>query len=140
MIAELAQRHRVQDLVQRAEAAGQRHERIGRLDQLLLAIEHRRRDPQLAEVDLADLAVEQSLRDDAQDRTAGRLRAARGHPHQPDVAAAVDQPPAAAADRGAELPGGGGWAGSLPVREPQKTATLKGVPPVPTSEEPPVTN
>ena len=46
-------------------------------DQLLLALEHRRGDAQLGEVVLADLAVEQPLRDDAQHRAA-RRQAPRG--------------------------------------------------------------
>ena len=43
VVAELAQRHDVEDLVERAQSARQRHERVRLRDQELLALEHGRR-------------------------------------------------------------------------------------------------
>ena len=99
VVAELAQGHDVEDLVERAEPARQCDERVGFARSELLALEHGGGDAQLGQVALADLAVEQPLRDDAQDRAAGRQGGAGGDAHQADLAAAIDQAPAAAPDR-----------------------------------------
>ncbi len=105
VITQLAQGDRVEDLVERAETARECHERVGLVDQVGLALEHRGGDPQLGQVALADLAVEQPLRDDAEDRPARVERGTGDHTHEADLAAAIDEPPTVRGDRRAD--GGG---------------------------------
>ena len=62
MVAELAQRHRVQDLVQRPEAARQRtNASAASISSALRS--NMVGDPQLGQIALADLAIEQPLRE-----------------------------------------------------------------------------
>jgi aryl-alcohol dehydrogenase-like predicted oxidoreductase len=109
--AELAPRVDLDQLLERADAARQRHERVRQLRHLGLALVHRADDLELGQVGMADLAVDQRLRHDA-DRLAARGQHGVGdHAHQADLAAAVDEPDAARGELGGEGAGAVGVGG-----------------------------
>ena len=88
--AELGPGRDLEELLERPEAAGQRHERVRQLGHLRLALVHRVDDPQVAQPGVGDLAVDQRLRDHADHLGAGRERRVGHDAHQADVGAAVD--------------------------------------------------
>ena len=104
--AELRPGHLLDQLFQRADAAGQRDEGVGALEHDALALVHVARDDQLLRVAAGVLAVGQEFRDDA-----GHLAAVVEHrlgdrAHQADRAAAIDQADAVLGQDGSERPRG----------------------------------
>jgi hypothetical protein len=89
--AELRPREDLEQLVERAEAAGQRHERIGELAHRGLALVHRADDAQLGQAGVGDLPVDEGARDDADDAPSRRERRVGRLAHQADARPAVDE-------------------------------------------------
>jgi len=79
-------------LIQRAQAPGQGDEGVGQVEHPALARVHAVRDQQFGQPVMRHLPLRQELRDHADDLAAGGQRAVRHRTHQPDAAAAVDQP------------------------------------------------
>ena len=77
---------------QRADAAGQGDERVGALEHDLLAGVHVGRDDQLVRLGHGVLARHQELGDDAGDLAAVFEHGLGDGAHQPDGAAAIDEP------------------------------------------------
>ncbi len=90
--AELLPGHLLDQFLQRADAAGQRHERIGVLEHQPLALVHVGRDDHLLNTRQHIFARPQKIRNDAGHQAAVIQRAFRDRTHQPDRAAAIDQP------------------------------------------------
>ena len=105
MPAELRPGHLLDQLFQRADAAGQRDERVRQLEHLLFAFVQVARDDQLAAVERA-LALGQEVRDDAGDLAAVVEHGFGKLAHQADRAAAVDQADAVLRQDFAEGAGG----------------------------------
>jgi hypothetical protein len=110
VVAELLPRPRLEQLLQRAEAAGQRHEGVSGLGHLQLALVHGVDDAQLLDAAMAQLARDEAARDDAQHLAAGGQRGVGDLAHQAGMAAAVDEAMAALAEGGTERAGGLGVA------------------------------
>ena len=102
VVAELAPGPDLVQLLQRADAAGQGDEGVGALGHHLLAHVHGRHHVQFVQAGVADLALHQAFGDDADHAAAGGQRGVGHLAHQADLAAAVDQLPAARADGLAE--------------------------------------
>jgi len=102
VVAELLPRPGLEQLLQRAQSAGQRHEGVGGLRHLKLALVHGVDDSQFLDAAVAQFAGDEPARDDAQHLAAGGQRGVGHLAHQPGVAAAVDQPMAALAEGRAE--------------------------------------
>src|SRR5450756_1374277 len=92
MVAELAPRHDLEELVEREEAS--RHLRHSRL-----ALVHRRDDVEMREAAVRDLLFREACRDDAVDGRALLERRVREDAHEPDAPAAVHEARADASDR-----------------------------------------
>jgi hypothetical protein len=92
----------LEELLERARAAGQHHERVAQLGHPHLALVHVRDDLEARQVVVSDLLVDERLGDHSDHLAARRAARARHRAHQPDVAAAVDQSEAGAGDRGAD--------------------------------------
>ena len=90
MQAELRPRQLLEQLVERAEAAGQRGEAVRELGHQRLPLVQRADDVQLRQAAVRELAVDERLRDHADHLAAGRERSVGDGAHQPDPAAAVD--------------------------------------------------
>ena len=106
------------ELLQRAQAAGQRHERVGELVHRLLALVHGAHLDELRQPRVRDLVADQMARDHADHLPAGRQRGVRQHTHQPDGGAPVDHRDAVAREQFAERPGGVGEIRPGPGRRP----------------------
>ena len=78
--------------LQRADAAGQGHERVRAVEHDLLAGVHVGRDDQFVRVGHGVLARHQELRDDAGDLAAVIEHGLGDRAHQADRAAAIDEP------------------------------------------------
>ena len=91
MQAELRPGPGFEQLVHRADAAGQREECIRQIAHQELALGHRAHHVQLRQAGVADFAVDQHLRDHADDATAGRQRCIGERSHEADAPAAVDE-------------------------------------------------
>ena len=92
-------------LLQRAQAAGQRDEPVGQVGHLGLAFVERADDLQLGQAGVGQLAIDEPARDHADDlaaRSQGRIGQGA---HQPDPAAAVDDPDAALREARPDGPG-----------------------------------
>ena len=120
MLVELRPGHHLDDLLERADAAGERDEGVGALEHDALPLMHVGGDDQLRHLLQHHLAVLEELRDDA-----GHL-AAMGHDgagddaHQPDRAAAIDEADAGLGHVAAEPFGGARHIpASLPSFDPQ---------------------
>ena len=107
VVAELLERHDLQDLLQRAQAARQRHEGVPAGVHDGLAVAQPLRDDQLGHVAVPHAQVQEGLGDHAGGLTAMRQHRARQRAHEPHAAPAVDEPPAAPGELGAQLLGGG---------------------------------
>ena len=92
------------------DAAGQRHERVGELGHLRLALVHGVDLDEPGQAPVCDLAVDQLARDHADDLAAGGQRGVGDQAHQPDPRAAVHDADAAVdqslgqGDRGLAVP------------------------------------
>jgi hypothetical protein len=82
------------ELLERAEAARERHERVGHLGEPCLALVHRRDDVEPREAMMRHLALDEMARHDADDLAPRRQRAVSERAHQPRIAAAVHDAPA----------------------------------------------
>ena len=91
VVAELRPGQRLEQLVERAVAAGERDEGVRQLGHLRLALVHRLDDVQPGEPPVHHFPLEQAPRRDAGNRHALGERRLRQHPHQPDAAAAVHE-------------------------------------------------
>ena len=92
----------LEEFLQGAEAARQNREGVGPLEHLQLALVHGLDDDGFGERRMARLALQQEVRDDADD-SATRIEGGIGHQaHQPDTAAAIDQRYALAGQQAAE--------------------------------------
>ena len=86
----------LEELLERADAAGQRDEGVGELGHERLALVHGADHPQVVEAGVADLAVEDRLGDDADDLAArGARRVGQRRPSSRRLRAAVDDAHAA---------------------------------------------
>ena len=99
---------RLDDLLERPEAAGQGDEGIGQLGHPRLALVHRLDDLQLREAAVADLARPQRARQDADDLAPRVQRRVREDAHEPDARAAVHHADAAPREDPGDLRGGVG--------------------------------
>src|SRR5262247_2068678 len=106
--AELRPREDLEGFLERAEASGQRDEAVDERGHGGLALVHRADDAQLGEPRVRELARNERLRDDSDRFAAGLEHRVGDDAHQPDGAAAVDQPELARDQLGAEAPGRGG--------------------------------
>ena len=102
---ELVPRQQLERLVERAEAAGQGDEPVGQLGHPGLALVHRVDDLQRGHAEVGDLGPHELVGDHADDLAAVLEGGVGDGTHQPDVAAAVHEPEAAAGDRRAEALG-----------------------------------
>ena len=102
MQAELRPRQLLEQLVERAEAAGQRREAVRELGHQRLALVQRADHVQLGQAAVRELAVDERLRDHADHLAAGRERPFGDGAHQTDAAAAVDDADPAGGCGGAE--------------------------------------
>jgi hypothetical protein len=91
VLADLAQREHLEQLVERAEAARQHQEGVGARHQLALAARHVVDDEQLGEPRMRQLAGDHAVRDHADHAPARAQRRVGQHAHQPDRRAAVHQ-------------------------------------------------
>ena len=98
MVTELAPRPDFEQLLEGADATGQREKRVAAFGHHHLALVHGLDDMQLVQPGVAELARHQRLRDHADDRRAGGERRIGHDAHQPGTPAAVDELPAAPAD------------------------------------------
>ena len=100
MQAELLPREQLEQLVERAGAAGERDHGVGELGHQRLALVHGLDDVQLGQAGVGDLVLDQPRRDHADHRAAGGERGVGERAHQPDARAAVDElePPRRRAD------------------------------------------
>src|SRR5690606_12146219 len=112
--AEHPRRPHLEQLLQRADAAGQHEERVGPGVHLALALAHVGRDDQLVGVAVGDLDVDEDLRDDADGPAAGGAGCAGDLAHAGDGGAAAHQGVAAPGQLGPDL---GGQAQVLVVDE-----------------------
>ncbi len=92
VLAELEPGELLDQLLERADAAGQRDERVGALEHLAFALVHVARDHHIPRAFERVLARHQKIGDHPGDLTAGIHRRVRDRAHQPDPAAAIDQP------------------------------------------------
>ena len=92
----------LEQLLERADAAGQGEERVGQIGHHRLALVHRVDDVQRRHAGMADLARHQRLRDHAGHLAAGRQHLVGDDAHQADVAAAVDEVVPALGQRAAQ--------------------------------------
>ena len=99
---------RLDDLLERPDATGQRDEGVGQLGHPRLALVHRLDDLQPRETLVADLARPQRARQDADDLAARVQRGVREDAHEPDARAAVHDADAASREDRDELRGGVG--------------------------------
>src|SRR4051794_6793248 len=106
MQAELRPREDHEKLLERADPAGERDERVGEVGHQRLALVHRAHDAQVGDALVADLEVEDRLRDDADDLAAGLERRVGDRAHHADLPAAVDEAHAALGERPAGARGG----------------------------------
>ena len=102
VIAELAPRPDLEQLLEGADAAGQRQERIASLGHHHLALVHRLDDVQLGQAAVAEFAAHEGFGDHADRGGTGGERRVGDHAHQAGAPAAVDKLPAAVADFGAD--------------------------------------
>jgi hypothetical protein len=122
--AELRPRPLLSELFERSRSAGKGQEGIGAVGHEHLPLVHRVDEDQLGQVLVDGFARLQRPRDDARDLRPGGEGGIRHRAHQADVAAAVDQRHAGAADRRAD------GARRLDVdrvearEDPQKTVTV----------------
>ena len=100
--AELAPGQHLEDLLHRAEAAGQGNEAIGQIEHAALAFVHGFDDFELGQAAVGHFPLGQLARDDADHFAAGFQRGIGDGAHQADVAAAVDQLQAVGGDASAE--------------------------------------
>jgi hypothetical protein len=99
MQAELRPGPRFEQFVHRADAAGQGEERVGQIAHEELALRHRADDVQLRQTCMPDLAIDQHLRNHADDAAAARQRRLGERAHQTDAPAAVHEREAALRDQ-----------------------------------------
>ncbi len=99
MVAELAPRHDLEELVESAEPPGERQEAGRHLRHPRLALVHRRDDVEMREAAVRDLFLCKARRDDAVDGRALLERGVREDAHEPDAPAAVNEARAGASDR-----------------------------------------
>src|SRR4051812_50227681 len=92
MQAELRPREDLEQLLERADAARERDEGVGELGHQGLALVHGADHAQVAEALVADLEIEDLLRDDADDLAARLERSVGDGAHHPDLATAVYEP------------------------------------------------
>ena len=112
----------LEELLERADAAGQRDEGVGELRHQRLALVHRADHPQVVEAGVADLAVEERLGNDADDLAARAARRFGQGAHHPDASRRRRRPHAALRQRRARRPRRPpGRPGRAPALEPQKT-------------------
>ena len=90
MVAELAQRHHIEQFVQSAEPAGQDHECVRAIDHLALALEHVGGGDQLGDGAMTHFPLQQAARDQADHFAARAHRGIGDGTHEADVATAVD--------------------------------------------------
>ena len=81
---------RLEQLLDRAETAGQGHEAVGQPGHLVLALVHRADDFELGQRQVGDVGVHQGLRDHPGDPAAGGEHGVGEDAHQAHAAAAVD--------------------------------------------------
>ncbi len=91
MEPELRPRQDLGQLLERAETARQRQERVGQLGHDGLPLVERRDDPELRDAAMGQLPIDEARRDHAGHATAGRQRRVGDRAHQPEPAAAVDE-------------------------------------------------
>ena len=103
--AELGPGVDLEQLVERAGPARQRDEAVREVGHQRLALVHRVHDVQLAQPRVRDLAVDERLRDHADDLAARGERRVGDRAHQADARAAVDEADARAGERAAERRG-----------------------------------
>ena len=113
MQVELRPRPGFEQLVHRADAAGQREERIRRSPIRSLRSDIVRTTCSCDRPGVADFAVEQHLRNHADDAAAGRQRRIGERAHQSDAPAAVDEREAAPRDQLAGTNGERGVSGPV---------------------------
>src|ERR1022692_1901355 len=99
MMAELAPRHDLEELVESAETPGEREEAVRHLRNSRLALVHRRDDVEVREAAVGDLLFRETRRDDAVDGRALLERRVREDAHEPDAPAAIHEARAGASDR-----------------------------------------
>ena len=91
MTAELRPRQLLDELLERAEPAGKRHEGVGSDEHELLALVHVVNDDQLLRLDQHLLALAQETRDDADDVAAVIEHGAGDLAHEAEAAPAIDE-------------------------------------------------
>jgi hypothetical protein len=89
--AELPPGPDLENLLQSADAAGQRDEGIREFGHERLALVHRSDDPKVVQAGVSDLALDQTLRDDPDYVAAGRSRRVGHRGHQPNGRATINQ-------------------------------------------------
>jgi len=103
MQAELAPGQHLEQLVERARAAGQNRDGVRVHEHHLLALVHRLGDDMPSEVAHDPFAPHEMFGDHAERAPARILRRPRHRAHQPDIARAVDQFPAVAGEHASGL-------------------------------------
>ena len=102
MLAELLPGHLLDQFLQRADTAGQRHEGVRAFEHQPLALVHVVGDDQFRHPAQGDLAGAEEARNDAGDGAAVVEHGFGDRAHQPDRTAAIDQPDAAFRQQSAE--------------------------------------
>src|SRR5688572_2017078 len=102
MKPELAPRPDLGELLERAEPAGQRHERVGHLGEPCLPLVHRGYDVEPGEPAVRHFPLDEVARHDADDLPTRRQRAIGERAHEPRVAAAIYRVPAGVCEELAE--------------------------------------
>ena len=102
---ELRPREDLEGLLEGAQASGQRDEAVDERRHRGLALVHGAHDAQLGQAGVSELARDERLRDDADGLAAPLEHRVGDDAHEPDGAAAVDQPELARDQLGAEAPG-----------------------------------
>ena len=89
--AELCPREHLEQLLEGAEPARERHEAVGEAGHCRLPLVHAVDDAQLGAAGVCDLLRRQRTRNDAHDLAAGREHRIGENAHEPDRSAAVDE-------------------------------------------------
>jgi hypothetical protein len=119
---ELEPRQHLEQLLEGAEPAGQRHEAVGQRRHHGFPLVHARHHAEVAQPGVRDLGRVEAARNDAGDRAVPGEDSVRQDAHQPDRAAAVDEADSTAGEGAAEVAGGSGIGRVLPGRRAAEDA------------------